>query len=69
MKALGIILIVVGIAMMVFNGFNVTTEKKVADLGPIEINTKDTDRIAWPTYVGGLVLVGGLVVLVAGRKK
>ena len=69
MKAFGIILIFVGIAMMIFNGFNVTTEKKVADIGPIEINAKDTDRIAWPTYVGGLVLVGGIVVLVAGRKK
>ncbi len=69
MKALGIVLILVGIAMMIFNGFNVTTEKKVVDLGPLEINAKDTDRIACPTYVGGLVLVVGIVVLVAGRKK
>lgn len=69
MKTLGIVLILVGIAMMIFNGFNVTTEKKVVDLGPLEINAKDTDRMAWPTYVGGLVLVGGIMVLVAGRKK
>lgn len=69
MKALGIVLILVGIAMMIFNGFNVTTERKVVDIGPLEVNAKDTDRIAWPTYVGGLVLLGGIVVLVTSRKK
>ena len=41
MKTLGIILIVAGIAMIVIKGFSVRTEKKVVDIGPVEINKKE----------------------------
>jgi preprotein translocase subunit SecE len=69
MRATGIVLIIVGILMMIFTGINFTTEKKVVDVGPLEINKKENKRIGWPTYVGGTVTVLGVVVLVAGRKK
>lgn len=69
MKVLGIILIVAGIAMIVFRGFSVQTEKKVVDIGPVEINKKENKWIGWPTYAGGLVAVAGVVLLVAGKKK
>ena len=41
MKTLGIILIVLGIAMIIIREINFTTEKEVADLGPIELNKKE----------------------------
>ena len=69
MRATGIVLIIVGILMMIFTGINFTTEKKVVDVGPLEINKKENKRIGLPTYVGGTVTVLGVVVLVAGRKK
>lgn len=69
MKVLGIILIVAGIAMIVFRGFSVQTEKKVVDIGPVEINKKENKWIGWPTYAGGLVAIAGVVLLVAGKKK
>jgi len=69
MKTVGIILIVAGILMMVFRGFNVTHEEKVVDVGPLEINKKEKDRVNWPLYAGAIVTVAGVVVLVAGGKK
>jgi hypothetical protein len=69
MKTLGIILLVIGIGMIVIRGFSVTTEKKIVDLGPVEINKKENKWIGWPTYAGGLVALVGAVVLVSGRRK
>jgi drug/metabolite transporter (DMT)-like permease len=69
MKILGIILIVIGIAMIVIRQVSFTTEKKVADLGPIELNKKEQKNVAWPTYAGIAIAVCGIVVLVAGGRK
>lgn len=69
MKVLGIVLIIAGIAMIVFRGFSVQTQKKVVDIGPVEINKKENKWIGWPTYAGGLVAIGGVVLLLAGKKK
>lgn len=69
MKAFGIVLIVIGIAMIVFRGFPVSTEKKVVDIGPLEVNKKENKWIGWPTYAGGVIAVIGVVVLVSGKKR
>jgi len=69
MRILGIILVVAGILMFVFNGINLTTEKKVVDLGPLEINKKENKWIGWPVWAGGIAVVAGVVLIVADRKK
>jgi len=69
MKTLGIILVIAGIAMILIRGFSVQTEKKVVDLGPVEVNKKENKWIGWPTYAGGLVAVIGVVLLVGANKK
>jgi len=69
MRALGIILIIVGILMMIFTGINFQKKENVAKIGPLEINKKENKHVGWPTYIGGIVIVAGVVALVAGRKK
>lgn len=69
MRIAGIILIVAGILMFIFNGINFTTEKKVVDLGPVEINKKEKKSVGWPVYAGGIVTLAGVLILVAGNKK
>lgn len=69
MKAIAGVLIVVGIAMIIFRGFNVQTEKKVVDLGSVEINKKQNNWIGWPTYAGAIAIGGGILLLVAAGKK
>jgi hypothetical protein len=68
MKSLGIILIVMGLVMTVYSGFNFITKEKVADLGPIEITKDNSHIVAWQPYVGvGAIVIGG-VLLVMSKK-
>lgn len=69
MRVFGIILIVVGILMLVVNGFNFQTTKEVADLGPLEINKTENNRVAWPSYTGVVVAVLGIGLVAVGSKK
>jgi hypothetical protein len=69
MKTAGTLLIVVGAVMMLITGFNMVTEKKVLDLGKIEINKKENHPVAWSPIVGGALLVGGIVLLIGSKKQ
>ena len=69
MKGIGIALIIIGIVMMVFRSFNFTQEKKVADIGPLQINKQEEKTVNWPLYAGIVVTVAGVVVLLAGNKN
>lgn len=69
MKILGIVLIVLGIAMILFRELRFTKTEEVADLGPIELNKKEQKRVTWPTYAGITVALVGTIVLVAAGKK
>jgi hypothetical protein len=69
MKTLGIILLVLGIVMTVFTGFNIVTKKKVVDVGPIEINKEEKTPIYWSPLTGGILIAVGAIVLVAYNRK
>ncbi len=69
MKAIGIVLITLGILMFVFSGFNYTKKEKVVDLGPLEINKSEKEHVGWPVYAGGIAVLAGVVVLAVSRKK
>ncbi len=68
MKNFGIILIAAGILMLVLKGFNFTQEKKVVDIGPIEINKTENKRVVWPTYAGVIALVAGVAIIALDKK-
>jgi uncharacterized membrane protein YidH (DUF202 family) len=67
-KTLGIVLIAIGIAMIVYTGFNFITKEKVVDLGPIEISAEKSHTVQWPPVVGVVLIVGGIVVMVIDKK-
>jgi len=69
MKSLGIILIVLGIAMIIIRGVSVPTQKKVVDIGSLEINKTENKWYGWPTYAGAIVAVVGVVLVLSGNKK
>ena len=69
MKGLGIVLVIIGIAMMVITGFNFVTKKNVVDIGPVEINKEENHPVQWSPIIGGVLLIGGIVVLATSRKK
>lgn len=69
MKTVGIVLIVLGLGMLIFRGFSVQTEKKVVDLGPLEVNKKENKWIGWPVYAGGIAIIAGIILVATDRKK
>jgi uncharacterized membrane protein HdeD (DUF308 family) len=69
MRALGIILIVGGIFLLIFRSFSFTEEKKVVDIGPLEVNKKENKTVGWPVYAGIITIAAGVIVLVAGKKR
>ncbi|MBU2578397.1 DUF3185 domain-containing protein [Patescibacteria group bacterium] len=66
---IGIVLIVIGIIAFAYQGISFTTREKVVDLGPIHLTAEKTRTIPLPPIVGGIALVGGIVLLVVGKKK
>jgi len=65
----GIVLIVLGIIGLIYQGVGYTKRKDVLDVGPIHA-TKDThETIPIPPVLGGIALVGGIALLVAGAKS
>ena len=67
-KSLGIGLIVLGIIMIIYTGFNYVTKENVVDLGPIQINADKNHPVQWSPIIGVVLLVGGIVVVVTGKK-
>ncbi|MBK0378623.1 hypothetical protein [Mucilaginibacter segetis] len=68
-RTLGIILIVIGAAMLIWTGFTYTKKEKVVDAGPIQVSADKQHTVAWPPYVGGILLIGGIVIVATAKKK
>lgn len=68
-KTIGIVLIILGIIMVLYNSFNFTTTEKVVDIGPIEINKEVNHPMAWSPVIGIVLAIGGVVLLVVSNKK
>jgi hypothetical protein len=68
MKPLGLILIVLGVVALMYQGFTYTTHKKVLDVGPIQATKEEHHSVPLPPILGALALIGGVVILVSDRK-
>jgi hypothetical protein len=69
MKPLGVILVVLGVLALVYQGFTYTTQKKVLDVGPIQATRQEHHTVPLPPILGALALIGGVVVLVSDRRS
>ncbi|MBS1500733.1 MAG: hypothetical protein JST32_01640 [Bacteroidetes bacterium] len=69
MKTLGIILIVAGIAMLIWTGFTYTKKEKVIDAGPIQVSANKKHTVNWPPYAGGILVIGGVILLASSGKR
>jgi uncharacterized membrane protein len=66
---IGIILIAIGILALAYGGFSYTTREKVIDAGPLQVSAEKKKTMPLPPILGGLCLVGGIVLVLAGNKK
>ncbi len=65
----GVLLVVLGVFALAYQGITYTKEKKVVDLGPIQATTKTEQRIPIPPVLGAAALAGGVVLVFAGRRQ
>lgn len=69
MKRAGIIILVIGILITAFTGFNYVTKKKIVDIGNVEISQDKNHRLSWSPLIGVAVILIGGAVLLYGVKR
>jgi hypothetical protein len=67
--ALGILLAVLGVLALAYQGFNYTHRETVFDVGSIHATRDDHERVSIPPAVGVLTLVGGVALILFGAKR
>jgi membrane-bound ClpP family serine protease len=65
----GIVLLVLGVLALAYQGINYNREKTVMDVGPMHVTAETHERFPIPPVLGGLALIGGVVLLVVGANK
>ena len=65
----GAILLIVGVILLVYQGFSFTHRETVVDIGPIKATADKTERFPIPPIIGWVVAGTGAVLLVGGMLK
>jgi uncharacterized membrane protein len=64
----GLLLIILGVISLAYQGITYATHKKVLDIGPIQATKEEHKTIPLPPILGGIVIIGGTALMVAGGK-
>ena len=67
--AIAVVLIVAGVLALVYRGFSYTKERHQAKLGPLELRVDEKEHVSIPVWAGAIAIAGGVVLLIADRKK
>ena len=69
MKIAGIVLIIAGVAALIYGGITWTTQKKAVDLGPVQVNKTEHHSVPLPPLLGAVAIVRGGALLFFGAKE
>lgn len=69
MVVIGVVLIIIGVAALAYQGITYTSREKVLDVGPIEATAEKEKTIPIPPIIGGVALAGGLLMVFVGARK
>ena len=65
----GVLLIVLGLAALVYQGVTYTSRETVIDIGPITATAERQETLPIPRVLGILGVAGGVALLVVGARK
>jgi hypothetical protein len=69
-KIMGILLIVAGIAGLLYGNFSYTKETHDIKLGPLEMSVAEKQTVNVPVWAGvGAIVGGGVLLLYASKKR
>jgi uncharacterized membrane protein YidH (DUF202 family) len=63
-----ILLIVLGIAALAYQGITFKTREKAVDLGPVQVTTEKTRNIPIAPIVGVIAIIGGVAFLIRNSR-
>ena len=66
---IGLILIVLGIASLAYQGITYTKKETLVNIGPIHAEAERQHTIPLPPIIGVTAVVGGIVLLVLGARN
>jgi len=66
---LGIVLVVLGLGALAYQGITYTTRETVVDIGPIHATAERQKTVPLPPVVGITAVVGGVALLIVGTRK
>jgi hypothetical protein len=70
MKALGAVLIALGVIGLVWGGITWTKRDKVLDVGPVQVTKEEHKSLPIPPIAGAVCLVAGVALMfVDGRRR
>ena len=65
---IGILLIILGIGALAYQGFSYQKEEKILDLGPIEATKETTETVPIPPILGVVAVIGGVAIIAASSR-
>lgn len=69
MVFMGLVLIVLGVVALAYQGITYTTRETIVEVGPIEAKAERERTIPLPPIIGGMALAGGLLLVFVGARK
>jgi len=69
LRIIGILLIVLGLVALAYQGITYTKSEKVLEVGPITATKETKKTIPLRPVLGGVALLGGIVLLVASSSR
>ncbi|OFY85773.1 MAG: hypothetical protein A3F72_21605 [Bacteroidetes bacterium RIFCSPLOWO2_12_FULL_35_15] len=67
-RSLGVLIIIIGIMMMIYSGFNYISNEKVIDLGSVKVIREINHPVQWSPFLGVILIIAGTVLIVTDKK-
>ena len=65
----GVMLVLLGVLALAYQGVNYTTRETIIDIGPLQATADRERTLPLPPVLGIVALVGGVVLLISGARK
>ncbi len=69
MSVVGVLLIVLGVAALAYQGISYTSRETVLDIGPLHATADREKTVPLPPVLGIVAVAGGVALLIAGVRR
>ena len=65
----GVVLIVLGIVALAWQGITYTSKEKVVDIGPLKVEAERQKTLPISPIAGGIAVAAGIVLVIIGYRR